>query len=50
MRTTRNVNDITKRKISNGMKKYWQSIPTINPETKQTNKDDKNNSSQIPTL
>lgn len=50
MRTTRNVNDITKRKISNAMKKYWSSIPISNPETKQTNIDKKNNPTEIPTL
>lgn len=50
MRTTRNVNDNTKRKISDAMKKYWSSIPVSNPENTKTNKDNKNSLNQIPTL
>lgn len=66
MRTVRNLNDLTKqkisqsvkqtkqtnpvspetkRKISIGLKKYWSTIPTVNPDTKENNKNNK-----IPTL
>lgn len=39
----------TRKKISDGLKKYWSTIPTVNPET--TDNTDKNNpKTKIPTL
>lgn len=40
----------TRKKISDGMKKYWSTIPTANPEAIKDNKEKNNPNTKIPTL
>lgn len=46
----RTKSDVTRKKISDAMKRYWSTIPVSNPETHKNNSDDNKPSTEIPTL
>lgn len=46
----RTKSDVTRKKISDAMKRYWSTIPVSNPETHKNNSDNNKPSTEIPTL